>query len=98
MHPLFLLYRLQSRAVFLRLVGNPHTVKGIFLFLFGLAVIGLWLAPSLWQAMRLPRTDPMVVRDLVPVLLLATCLLQVFTSGGDRAIAFTPAEVDFLFP
>jgi hypothetical protein len=98
MHPLLVLYRLQSRAVFRRLVGNLRSVKGVFLALFGVAVIGLWLAPSLWQAMRSPRTDPRVVQDAVPILLLATCLLQAFTSGGDRAIAFTPAEVDFLFP
>src|SRR4051812_38858166 len=98
MHALLFLYRLQSRAVVRRLVGNLGTVKGVLLFVFGLAVIALWLAPSLWQAMRMPRTDPKVVQDVVPVLLLATCLLQAFTSGGERAIPFTPAEVDFLFP
>jgi hypothetical protein len=94
---LLLLYRLQSRAVVRRLVGNLRTVKGVLLFVFGVAVIGLWLAPSLWQAMGMPRTDPKVVQDVAPVLLLASCLLQAFSSGGERAIAFTPAEVDFLF-
>src|SRR4051812_42271548 len=98
MNPLFLLYRLHSRAVLRRLVGNLRSPKGVVLFLFGLAVVGLWLAPSLWQAMQMRRTDPHVVQDIAPVLLLATCLLQAFTSGGDKAIAFTPAEVDFLFP
>src|SRR3954452_14558776 len=88
MHPLLLLYRLQSRAVLRRLVGNLRTPQGVLLFLFGLAVIALWLAPSLWQAMQMPRTDPHVVLDIAPVLLLATCLLQAFTSGGDKAIAF----------
>jgi len=98
MHPLFLLYRLHTRAVLRRLVGNLRSPKGVLLFLFGLAVVGLWLAPSLWQAMHMSRTDPHVVQDVAPVLLLATCLLQAFTSGGDKAIAFTPPEVDFLFP
>src|SRR3954469_23684794 len=98
MHPLFLLYRLHSRAVLRRLVGNLRSPKGVLLFLFGLAVVGLWLAPSLWQAMHMPRTGPHVVQALAPVLLLATCLLQAFTTGGDKAIAFTPPEVDFLFP
>src|SRR5205814_10593130 len=47
---------------------------------------------------RSPRTDPAAVRDVAPVILLAMCLLTLVSSGGEKAIAFAPAEVDFLFP
>jgi hypothetical protein len=75
-----------------------RSVKGALLGVFGLIVVGLWLAPSLWQAHSLPRTDPGAVRDVAPVILLAMSLLALVTSGGEKAVTFTPAEVDFLFP
>ena len=37
MHPLLVLYRLQTRALVRRLLGNLRTVKGVLLFLFGVA-------------------------------------------------------------
>jgi len=98
MHPLVLLYKLQAKALYRRLTRNLKSIKGAFLFIVGVLVIGLWLAPSLWQAVRSQRTDPAAVRDVAPVILLAMCLLTLVSSGGEKAIAFAPAEVDFLFP
>src|SRR3954470_14757246 len=98
MHPLLTLYRLQAIALRRRLFRGFASVKGAFLFLFGLVVVGLWVAPALWSAHDGPRTDPAMVREVTPVILLAMCLLALLTSGGEKAIAFTPAEVDFLFP
>ena len=98
MHPLVLLYKLQAKALYRRLTRNLRSVKGAFLFIVGVLVIGLWLAPSLWQAVRSERTDPAAVRDVTPVILLTMCLLALVSTGGEKAIAFTPAEVDFLFP
>ena len=43
------------------------------------------------------RTDPETVRTFFPMWLLAVCVLNLVTSAGERAIAFTPSEVDFLF-
>ena len=98
MHSLMLLYKLQGRALFRRLTRNLGSVKGAFLFVFGIAVVGLWLAPSAWQAMKMPRTDAKTVLDVAPVIMLTMCLLSLVTSGGEKAVVFTPAEVDFLFP
>jgi hypothetical protein len=98
MHPLLLLYTLQGKAFYRRLTRNLKSIKGALLFIVGVLVVGLWLGPSLWQAVRAQRTDPAQVRDAAPVILLAMCFLALVSSGGEKAIAFTPAEVDFLFP
>lgn len=98
MKPLFMLMLLQLRSAFRRMTRGLRSVKGALLFVFGLLVIGLWIGPSIYTAHGLPRTDPNRVRDLAPIILLGTCLLTIVTSGGEKAIAFTPAEVDFLFP
>jgi hypothetical protein len=98
MGPLFVLLRLQAKAVFRRLTRGMFGVKGAVFFLIGLMVVGLWIGPSIMIAMKQPRTDPAPVRDAAPVFLLASCFLTLLTSGGDRAITFTPAEVEFLFP
>lgn len=98
MHPLVMLYRLQSRALVRRLTRNVRSVKGALLAVFGVAIIALWLAPSVWQARVGPHTDPQTVRDAAPLLMLTMAVMALVTSGGEKAVAFTPAEVDFLFP
>jgi len=98
MHALLMLYRLQGRALVRRVTRNMRSVKGALLAIFGVLVVGSWLAPSLWQAHTLPRTDPQAVRDAAPLLLLVMALMALISSGGEKAVAFTPAEVDFLFP
>jgi len=98
MHPLVTLYKLQGRAVWRRATRNLRSVKGAVLGLFGVLVIVLWMAPSLWQAHAQPRTDPLKVREVAPVILLSMMLLGLVTAGSEKAVTFTPAEVDFLFP
>jgi len=98
MHPLLTLYKFQGKSLFRRMTRNIGTVKGALLFIFGIAVVILWISPSAYQAMHVKRTDPAVVIAIVPAIMLAMCLLNLITSGGDKAVVFTPAEVDFLFP
>jgi hypothetical protein len=98
MQALFMLYTLQARALVRRLGRSMRSVKGALLAIFGVLVIGLWLAPSVWQAHAGPRTDPQRVRDAAPMLLLTMAVMSLVTSGGEKAVAFTPAEVDFQFP
>src|SRR5690348_8376049 len=98
MDGLVMLWSLQGRALLRRLLRGVRSVKGALLFVFGIAVVVLWLAPSVWQAHAMGRTDPQAVVGIAPALLLASCLLSVITAGGEKAIAFSPAEVDFLFP
>src|SRR4051812_21597242 len=75
MHPLLMLYRLQMSALRRRVFRGLGSVKGAFLFVFGLVVVGLWVAPAVWSAHAGPRTDPGVVREVTPVILLSMCLL-----------------------
>ena len=93
-----LLLVLQGKSLWRRLTRGARTPKGALFLVVGIAVFGLWLWPSLFAAQVVPRTDPFTVRAVAPVAILAACLLTVLTSGGEKAIVFTPAEVDFLFP
>jgi hypothetical protein len=81
-----------------RLGRNLRTVKGAVLALVTAAVLGLWLFSVLVQARQEEGFDAAMVRRFGPWWLLAYALLTLLLSSGERAIAFTPAEVTFLFP
>ena len=96
-HPALLkLSALQARAVFRRARRGLRTVKGALLAVLGLGIFILWLVPAAVVATQAPRVDPQLVRDFGPLALLVLTLSSAL-SGGDRAIAFAPAEVNFLF-
>jgi hypothetical protein len=92
-----LLLGLQAKSLWRRLTRGARTPKGAVFLVVGIAVFALWMWPSIFAARIAPRTNPDTVRAVTPVAILAACLLTVLTSGGERAIVFTPAEVDFLF-
>jgi hypothetical protein len=56
----------------------------------------VWLLPAALAAGSTPPIDPALVRHFGPPALLALTILSA-VSAGDKAIAFTPAEVNFLF-
>ena len=92
------LIRLHGKAMLRRSLRGVRTVRGaIFLSLGGLMIL-MWLASGFFSAYRATRTDPETVRRFFPMWLLMICVLNLVTSAGERAIAFTPPEVDFLFP
>src|SRR5688572_9932909 len=91
------LMRLQSRALLRRLGRGLRTFRGAAFFALGLAVFILWIGPAVWSASQ-QRAEPAHVRAVVPLILLAVVLLSALSGAGDKAIAFTPGEVDFLFP
>jgi len=97
-HPLIFLLALQGKALGRRLTRGLRTVKGAFLIIFGVAMIVLWLLPSVMSGNGQPPANPETIRTVAPVALLGICLMNVIASGGERAITFSPAEVDFLFP
>jgi hypothetical protein len=92
-----LLIGLQLRGWVRALGRNLRTVKGVLLVVVGLGFFVLWLLMVL-----LARTEgglePAGVRRYGPALLLAYCVLNVLFSSSERAIYFSPAEVNFLFP
>ncbi|MBN2476543.1 MAG: hypothetical protein JXB62_18155 [Pirellulales bacterium] len=93
-----MLLRLRLRGFRRRVFRNVKTLRGGIFFLMGTAMIVLWLGPSLAMATAMDlRSDPQTVRAVVPLALLAMCLLNVVTSANEKSMHFTPAEVDFLF-
>ncbi|MCP4640572.1 MAG: hypothetical protein GY851_09075 [bacterium] len=98
MHPaLFTLLRLRVRGLFRRMGGSLRTPKGVIMTLVGLGMFGLWLAPSLVLAFKGEGQDPAQLRLFFPLGVLGLTAITLFTSLGDRAIFFNPAEVAFLF-
>src|SRR3954453_20335452 len=95
---LWKLIRLQRRATLRRLLRGARTPRGAIFFVIGLMMIGLWLIPGILQGLIRGRQDPAPILLCLPIGLLATCVTQVVSSAGERAVAFLPAEVDLLFP
>ncbi len=70
---------------------------------FTLLMLGMMVGPSLVMAVALGRTGVMgqsadAFGEVVPVLMLLYVVLTIVTSLGQRAIYFSPSEVDLLFP
>lgn len=88
----------------LRLVGwlrrlrrTLSSVKGMLLAIVGLMIFLLWLLPSLLLAEPQSAEHLVQVRRYGPLLLLFFCISNVIFSSGERAISFSPAEVNLLF-
>lgn len=94
---LVLLYALRMKATFRRLRRSVATPKGIVFGLIGLGVIALWLGPLVLRGFLIEPGDPAEVRAFVPYALLMFLLLALVSSLGERAIYFSPAEVNLLF-
>src|SRR5689334_17381405 len=94
---LLTLLHLQFKGLLRRTLLSLRTLRGIIFSSIGLLLFVFWALPSV-LSLRHGRTDPALVRTFTPVILLVVCVISLITSGGDKAVAFTPAEVDFLFP
>jgi hypothetical protein len=92
------LLRLQWRGFARRSLRGARTPRRMVMFALGALILLLYLGPSLFFSHRLPRSDPQRVRTAAPFALLGICVLTLITSAGDRAISFTPGEIDMLFP
>ncbi len=94
---LWLLLRLRVVAWGRVWVRNLQTLKGVLLALVGVLVF----LPMFGFALFAPRVQVAAqldaVRSLGPLGLLVYCVLNVVLSSGDRAIYYSPAEVEFLF-
>jgi hypothetical protein len=75
-----------------------RTPRGFVFLLLGAMVFCAWIVPSIYTAAKVSRVNPETVRTVAPFAILGFCLGNLFVSFGEKAVAFTGAEVDFLFP
>ena len=98
-HPALLqLMRLQIRGALRRTGRAMRTPKGAVFAVVGGVVLIVWLGSVLTSVLVGTRTDPAKARAFAPIALLLLCLVNLFGGGGEKAIAFTPGEINFLFP
>lgn len=95
---LLFLIRLRWRAMFRKAIRGAKSGRGVVFFILGIALVVLWLTPPVIMAMRGEKGDVTQFRALVPMGLLGMCMLSLMTSAGERALYFSPGEVEFLFP
>ena len=91
------LIALRMRGLRRRMLRGVKTPKGAVFFALGLAMFALWMGPSVAQAIMRRDTGSGWLEAYVPIMMLGMCLLTLVTSAGERAIYFSPGEVDFLF-
>ncbi|MFA6240186.1 MAG: putative ABC exporter domain-containing protein [Candidatus Hydrogenedentales bacterium] len=100
MHPaLWKLSRLRLTAMRRRMFRGVKTPRGAIFFVVGIIMLVLWLGPSIAMSLTMPKNpnDLELLHSLAPMAILGMCILSLATSAGERAIYFSPGEVDFLF-
>src|SRR5262245_19231299 len=99
MHPaLCKLIALTFKAALRRTFRGARTIKGAFLILFTVVLVGLMVVPSVLTATALRGRAGMpqfsgIVEPYLPLIILAFTVLLIFGPAGETAISFTPAEV-----
>lgn len=101
---LFTLMRLQLAGFFRRMTRGARSPRRAVFMAIGLGMIVLWLG-SISIGMLAGQQErarhhlaPERFRATAPLALLGICVLMIVSSSGDKAVAFTPGEVDMLFP
>jgi hypothetical protein len=74
-----------------------RTVRGALTALLGGCFFVMWLAAMLIAPERTGAIAPDTLLRNGPAFLLIYCLMNVFVSTGERAIYFSPGEVNYLF-
>ncbi len=95
---LWTLLWLNARATGRRMGRQARTRRGAVFAVFGVLVVVGYLLPTVLVNRRVPQADPAIVRSAAPLAVLLFCVLNLLASAGERAVSFSPAEVDFLFP
>ncbi len=100
MKPLWLLLRLRNRAILRQFRNGMKTVKGMLLMVMTVAIIAMVCLPNLF--LRLSQSSSTVssysmLSNYFPLVLFIYFVVNLLTSIGERAIYFSPAEINFLF-
>jgi hypothetical protein len=95
---LWKLLSLQTRARLRRWGRGLKTTRGAVLTGAGVMCFAFWIVPAVIQGLAMERSNPAIMRTNLSLGLLAMCVANLLFSGGGKAVVFSPAEVDFLFP
>lgn len=93
-----LLYRLQSKATWRRVLRNTKTLKGKLIAIFTIGFLSMMLVPLLLFYFKPDKAPSFDGKLYLPFAMFGYFIFSMITSIGDRALYFTPAEVDHLFP
>ena len=88
---------LHNRAMLRRALRGLRTARGAVFVALGAVLLTTWLTSKSLGASGPGVSDAEAIKTFFPMWLLSICVLNLLTSAGERAIAFTPPEVDFLF-
>ena len=100
---LYKLFMLSNKAALRRTFRGMKTVRGALLVLFTLGLVATMIVPQAIAALTI-RSRPNalnfagMLEPYAPLVLLVMVMFIVFTNAGEKAIYFSPPEVDFLFP
>jgi hypothetical protein len=89
---------LHNRAMLRRALRGLRTARGAVFVALSAVLLVTWLTSKSLGAASPGAGDAETIRTFFPMWLWSICVLNLLTSAGERAIAFTPPEVDFLFP
>lgn len=100
---LWKLYRLRIRGSVRAMIGRIQSIRGAVLAAFTMLVVLMMFGPNLLFLImhgpsRVMAHGPNSLDEILPVGMLLYFVLAIGSSLGQRAIYFSPAEVDFLFP
>jgi hypothetical protein len=94
---LWLLLALRARAWARGWVRKIRSLKGALLALVGSLVFLPWLITAVFAPRLQTEAQLDAIRLYGPLGLFGYCLLNVVLSAGDRAVYYSPGEVNFLF-
>jgi hypothetical protein len=99
MHPSLLkLIGLRARAGRRQMMRGLKTPRGAVLCLIGCGMFVVWIGPGFFLGIshHARLVEPEAMRSNVPAILLLMCGWTILNAGGDKAIYFSPGEVNFL--
>jgi hypothetical protein len=97
---LWKLYRLRVRGRVRSFASKFKSLRGAALAVFSVLVFGMMLGPNLVMVLASGRGGAQAESfgEAVPVAMLFFVVMNVVTSLGERALYFSPSDVDILFP
>ena len=95
---LWKLLGLHFRGLLRRMLAGVRTPRGLTFLLLSLIAIGGWAASALYSRHRHAAYRSAGGARLAPFIMLSFCVGNLIMSVSENAVAFTAAEVDFLFP